>query len=645
MIPGKMGVGYTTIKGTEIEEFAVEILAVLPNSGPSGDLILVEVSGDVIDQVGGIASGMSGSPVYVDGQLLGAIGYGYRSADQRIGLVTPADDMLAVLELIRDEHDQTEEVSATDADVLSASDIVPLMTPIALSGYGQRSTRLLTSFFERRGTPVVSGSGPLFATDAPRHTESTVTEMLPGSPIAVQMVTGDVNMSAIGTLTAVDNDRFIAFGHTMSSLGDVSILASGASIARTVSSPEMPFKIGIVGNPVGTVLQDRNAAIGGRFGDLPVMTQLSVSVDDTDRGRPGHNGVVDFKAEVIADDSMMTTFVVISAFEAFDRGLDRLGDGTASIRFEIEGDGLPRPLVRENFVYSSTDVAARSLWELYDALRRLQSNLFQAPEIRKISLDATVSQARKTAWIEQVTPVDKQVAAGEDVYLKVRLQPYRAEPVHMTLPLNIPHNTAPGPLTVTVRGGDQSFFPHLASFLEEQLSQPGEEMWDDTQAAGAASFERLIEEIESQPKSSDIVFEFYPVTRGSRGEQGASTATSDETDEANETDETDETDQVDEADETGEADETVQTGKVTPSVPSEIESPDKREEIGNDEAIDDADDGSANEQHEESFAQANRRFSPVQTIHPSDYVIHGLLSFEITVTLPNDDDSLDDIPK
>ena len=188
--------GKTVIRGTQIEDFDVEVLGTIPQSAPLRQLVMVRVSGDVIDQAGGIAQGMSSSPVYIDGKLLGAIGYGYSLTDHRIGLVTPAEAMFSI-------YDRLPE----GGQLKLPADMTPMQTPVVTSGFHSRALRFLEDALaplQLKTVPGVSGSSK----------GDTVTPLEPGSTVAVQLLRGDFEVASFGTVTHVKDDgRFIAFGH------------------------------------------------------------------------------------------------------------------------------------------------------------------------------------------------------------------------------------------------------------------------------------------------------------------------------------------------------------------------------------------------------------------------------------------------
>lgn len=525
--PGLKGTGYTVVQGTKVEPFDVEILGVLEEAGPGGDLLLVRVDGDAIERTGGIAAGMSGSPVLVEGRLLGAIGYGFELSDHRIGLVTPAEEMRAVLELARKaanadaattwaespalpervhvvaSRDEARRVAAqVGADEWVAA---PVATPLVVSGLGGRAMSRLKGALSRFDLiPVQGGSG------ASNDSEEAPFEA--GSALGVQLMRGDIEVTAIGTVTAVDESGvFIAFGHPLMHRGDVRYFTTGAYILYTVPSISIPFKLAIPLAPVGTITQDRGAAVAGHLGSLPPAVELEVRVLDTDRSEP-----TSLKAEIVRDEALFSTLAVIGALEGIDRSLDRIGGGTSRVSFRIEGSGIPELLSRENMFYSAADVAAASLSEFWEALELIEGNEFASPGLTRVELSVEVEAARRTASIEEARPAKRRVAPGSVVDVHVRLRPYRQDPVQLVVPMSIPEEIGEGPLTVSVRaGGDGSVAEVPTSFDEELPGGAASSGEDESGEASegltrAQSLENLIREFHERTRNHDLVLEFYP---------------------------------------------------------------------------------------------------------------------------------------
>lgn len=527
--PGMRGTAKTVIRGTDIESFDVEFLGVMRNAGPAGDLILIRASGDVIDRTGGIAAGMSGSPVYVGDQLVGAISYGYSLSDHRIGFVTPIRDMLDVLDMLQPApppgpgapsdgpgtgHDAPEvgpvaqgaatpvrevivvedarEAAALAATVLPGTVVAtPVRTPLLASGFSHRAfARLGERLADFDVVPVQAGGAmPLEVQDAPA--------LEPGSAFGVQLARGDVSLTSIGTVTYVEDERFVGFGHSLMDRGNVDYVTTTAYIHHVVPSIDFPFKVGSVVAPVGALAQDRSAGVAGRLGHTPRMIPVTVSVHDLDRDVARSTNF-----EIVSDDSFTVDLATTGALAALDRSLDRLGRGTARVVFRIEGEGMPRPLVRDNLYYSDRDIAALSLLEFVEAISLVVNNRFSPVQVTRIQLSAQIEERRWTAHVEQIVPDKREVRPGETVDIEVQLRPYRSEPLREVVSLTVPEDAMPGFVTVEVRGGGWGLRP--PSDDEETIVDDPEEF-----LGIVSDLERLIDEFVRRERNNEIVAEFY----------------------------------------------------------------------------------------------------------------------------------------
>ena len=528
---GMRGYGLTVIEGTEIERFEAEVLGILPDATLSGDLIMIRVSGSVIDRAGGIASGMSGSPVYIDGKLVGAVGYGFAMADHRIALVTPIHDMLPVLERIPVEQrlpvpSEDPKVIALDADlgaelpftaIAVAPDpttalrwqeelgpgvgvAVPVPTPLMISGLGRRTmARLGEALAAYNVVPVQAGG-------APRGVESAPFE--PGSALGVQLARGDVNISSIGTVTYVDGSGFLAFGHPFFQMGDVDFITTTAYIHHTVPSVEFPFKIGAPLEPVGRLLQDRSAAIAGTLSSFAETIPLQINVFDRDTGRRQT-----FRADIVNSTELTTAIASVVALEAMDRAIDRIGSGTARVIMQISGEELPKRVVRDNLYFSHSDIAATSLTEFLTGLEAIVSNEFKNVKITSIRLDAEVEKERWTARIVEAVPLQQDVYPGETVDVQVRLRPYRGEEELKVIRLQIPFDVQPGEVTVTARSGGFGYFRMPSDYVPTGVLVPEDEdesLDDEWDRPSIYSLEGLLDVFMNREKNNEVVVEFFP---------------------------------------------------------------------------------------------------------------------------------------
>lgn len=513
---GQHGIGKTVVSGTTIEEFDVEILGVVRGQGPSQSLILVRTSGPLIERTGGIAAGMSGSPVYVDGKLLGAVAYGFDMADHTLGLLTPAEDMVQVLDLAAEMQatagsantsampvavalstspDQAAQLRASlPADVAVA---VPVATPLLINGLSERTMQLLSPALQRWNVQSVP------AGKAPTNTHSTSLE--PGSAFGVQMVRGDVEMTALGTVTYVDDEGFVGFGHPFLSRGDVNFFVTTAYIHEVVKSLQAPFKMGAPLDVVGHLTQDRGSGVAGFLGGQPDYLNVQVAVNDRSIGRTKQ-----FNAQVIYDESLTVPLLAITLLEALDRALDRIGQGTATVKATVNGPGLPNPVTRDNIFYSSTDISAASLSELIYALQKLLGNDLATVKLHDVSFVVDVENARRTARVEKAVVHTPQVKPGGTVDMEVTIRPFREEPVKMTLRLPVPEDAPEGTVVAGVRGGGYGIPRLLVSEVAAQLEGSGEEEDEEGVENTPSDFAKFLAGLFDADRNYELVAEYYP---------------------------------------------------------------------------------------------------------------------------------------
>lgn len=528
---GMRGHALTVIQGTKIDSFEVEVLGLLPDATASGDLVLIRASGSVIDRTGGIASGMSGSPVYIDGKLLGAIGYGFSLADHTIGMVTPIGDMYRVLERIPAEQrtSSTPEpvvVSLGDLDgaglgfdaVAVAPDLktaerwqeqlgahvavaAPVRTPLMVSGLGERARERLGELLSDYDVvPVQAGGAPGGAAEATFE---------PGSALGVQLARGDVNVSSIGTVTYVDGDGFLAFGHPFFQMGDVDFITTTAYIHYTVNSLEFPFKLGSPLEPVGRLLQDRSAAIAGSLSSVADTIPVQINVFDRDA-----NYRQTFSADIIKSSELTTNIASVVALEAIDRAIDRLGSGTSRVIMQVSGNELPKRIVRDNMYYSHSDIAATSLTEFLTGLEAVVSNEFEDVQITSIRLDVEVEKERWTARIVEANPVQDGVRPGESVDIEVKIRPYRGPEEVKVVRLAVPADVRPGEVTVTARSGGFGYFrvpsDYVPTGVDEPITDEDEVTGEEWERPSIYSLEGLLDVFMNREKNNEVVVEFFP---------------------------------------------------------------------------------------------------------------------------------------
>ena len=527
---GMQGIGKTVVSGVKIEEFDIKILGILEDRSPSGDLILAKVSGPLIDKSGGIAAGMSGSPVYIDGKLVGAIGYTWGLTDHTVGLITPIESMLDIFKLnsvqdserdIEIKEPEKKEISfsnpikiddrefsrinfaksymaakelATESGTLVA---YPAKTPLMVNGINGRALdNLMEDLGDYDLVPVKTG------TAGSTGSENKV-PLEPGSAIAVQMVRGDVNVSAIGTLTYKENNQILGFGHPFLQLGQVEYFLSGAEILTIIDQMEMPFKLGMPSNPAGTITQDRNAGVGGRLDQLPEIIPVNVEVIDKDL-----NQKEEIEFQVIQDEELVVSLITNSTLQAIDAAIDRRGYGTAEVEIGIMADKLPDNIFEYNNMYfSNNDVAASSITDFYNLLNLIVTNPFEKVDLISLDYKVTIERKRQVAIIEEVELLNKELYPGDTAEIEVTLRPYRKEPFKTIYQVKIPENIQTGEASLTVSGG-----MYGTNYQVESAFSPQEDKEDESYIVGEhyKSLDSLLEDYAEYYRNNQLVVDILP---------------------------------------------------------------------------------------------------------------------------------------
>ncbi|MCI5837019.1 MAG: SpoIVB peptidase S55 [Veillonellaceae bacterium] len=480
---GMHGIAKTVIHGSTIENFDVEVLGVLKQRGPSGDLVLVRVSGDVIDKTGGIAQGMSGSPVYIDGKLLGAIGYGWGFADGRIGMVTPIQDMLKLWALPDEGKREREEVIPEGA--------VPLATPLMASGYTPEALDYLTK-------KLAPYNLVPHATGAAGSYDATPQPLEPGSAVAVTLVTGDVKLGAVGTVTYVDEGRVLAFGHPFLKRGKLDYFMHNSYIFTVVPSLQSAFKIGSIGSEVGKINQDRGAGIAGIRNVAPTVIPFAVQVTDEDTGasRNAHVRMID-------DEELTPILAATTAYDLARKTLDRGGSGTVKLAYTLlPRDPSQKPFHRTNMYYSSRSVSERAVDELYNVLDALVTNQFAPYRLRSVEMTMQIEKDKRVAEILDARATPSVVSPGDAIYIRVRLRPYRDEVIYRDLVFRVPKDQPLGPMNLEVRGGGVIPLPYLIQ--KQQLNLTDEII---ARLRTYKDFEDFRSKLESEDRNNEIIVE------------------------------------------------------------------------------------------------------------------------------------------
>ena len=484
---GMVGVGKTIVAGDIIEEFAVEVLGIIDQPGALSDFIVVQVSGDVIGRTGGIAQGMSGSPIYVDGKLIGALSRAanWSKAITPIGLVTPIEPMLDVLDnasaatimatpapsailadvgFVRMTGQPNDNLVSTLPDVIFS---YPVSSPLITTGLSGRSLDILMAGLPTHGTsakfvtdilgagiqPEIHGLSSLGLTLLPLAGSGTgaptdPATLVAGGSVGVALATGDMSAGSLGTITYRDEDTLIGYGHPFINNGSSQFPLASVSIISTMKSFEASFKLGTLGDPLGTILEDRSAAIGGQLGLVADLIDLSLSVEDIDR-----HVQQDYAIGLIKEPQLVPDLLLSMGYQAIDTTIDRIGPGTVQVAYEIQGDNMPFPLERRDVFFSSSDIAVYAPWQLASIVTFLEYNAFDDPQITSISASMEITEEIRGIQINGLTVDRPYYLPGDMVNYEVVLQTFQGEERVESGSLQIPTDLLSDVIVIRAYGG------------------------------------------------------------------------------------------------------------------------------------------------------------------------------------------------
>lgn len=437
---GMEGIAKTVLVGDTISTFNVKVLGIMKDKGPSGDLILAKFSGPVMDKTGGIAHGMSGSPVYINGKLVGAVAYGWGFADGTIGMITPIADMVKLWNIPYEKE---------MAHQWQDGQLIPMGTP--LMAYG----------FDRDALDYMAKKLPQYHYDmydtAAANGDDVVKPLVPGGSVAALLVDGDLKLGAIGTVTYVDDDKVVAFGHPFLKHGSTNYFMHNSSIFTVVKSVESAFKLGSMGAEVGSVVEDRGSGIAGTVGRIHAGIPVRMVIRDLDTGKERTAYV-----KVIESSDMTPSLASTSLYTFLNKTLDRSGAGTATISYTItpRNTGIV-PFTRKNMFYSADSISIKSVDEFYNVIDVLMNNRFINYDISDITIHVDVMEDKKTAKIVDATASPVIVSPGDTISVNVKLHPFRGTPFTKEVLYTVPKDQPLGDAVLEVRGGGVVPLPYV----------------------------------------------------------------------------------------------------------------------------------------------------------------------------------------
>jgi hypothetical protein len=543
--PGMKGIGRTVVKGTLVEEFNIEIIGVLARGGFNGEaMILVRCSGPVIDSTGGIAGGYSGSPIFINGKLVGALSSAWYFADHSVAGVTPINEMMKNFTYVDepggeikmakldkpvtlfDRNIENTVVCMTSEDASKLQNqlgdntmvLTACKTPLYVNGL---SPELVDMVREKLGpmlpyVEIMPGTGNARSTSG--YSVSILegpSQIEPGSAIGMQLVSGDIDMTAIGTATWVDPDdpekKILMFGHPFLQRGRIDAPITSARIIFTMPALDRSFKMGEALDIIGVSHQDRSCAVSGYLGKMPDLVNVNFTISDLDQNKSKK-----YKIGVIKDEELMPFLAMMGMMQGMTFSVDRNGQATSKVTYTIKGEGLADPISRTNMYFSGSG-ASNVMNEPLEVLSILTGmNIFREVSVTEIDVNVEFTENRQTLDLVEIEYVDeikseskppeksetdiakpetveaqpapgellgkmqdvpqekmappdmpqsipmpapppgqeiKKFKPGDTIKVKVTIKPYREEPYEEILQIAIPVDINPGVTQLEVRGG------------------------------------------------------------------------------------------------------------------------------------------------------------------------------------------------
>jgi hypothetical protein len=454
---GMKGVAYTVFQGVKPEPMEVEVLGVLRNAnGPKGDIILVRLGGEKA-QYTGVVAGMSGSPVYLDGKLAGALAFRIGEfSKEPIAGVTPIAQMLEINAM--DTTPASEPIEAKAApDATSrtsgpgianvpvqdfANYLKPIEAPLVFNGFSEESIQRFAPQFASAGIIPVMGVGSVSDAKQPEPLQ-------PGSAVSAVLVRGDMDITATCTVTYIDASHLLACGHPLLQFGAVDLPMTKATVLATLPSPLNAFKIVNATEAVGSFVQDRHTGIMGEFGRKPEMIPVTLTI----RGGPS---LKEFHYEMLNNPRLSPVAMMATVFNAL-HGVNEYGEEvTYQMNGSISVNGFPDVSLQDMFSAADGGQPAAALvaMAIGERFSRIYENPYSVPAVQGVRLDFDISRERRWARLESARTDVTEARPGDDVSVEVMLRPYRGGGVVEHVPMHIPTSASKGTLHILVSDGD-----------------------------------------------------------------------------------------------------------------------------------------------------------------------------------------------
>jgi hypothetical protein len=466
---GQHGIGKTVFAGNKIEEFQVEILGVLENLGPRQSVILARLSGGDIEKTG-IIQGMSGSPVYIDGKLVGAVALGFPFSKEAIAGIRPIEDMLALAETPAPERTATLARASWNPSLhqppkAEMGEMIDIATPLSFSGFTSGTINQFAEDMKKFGLEPrqgVSSGGHL----PPQMGNPSA--LKPGDMISVQLLSGDLSIGADGTVTEIDGNRLFAFGHRFLAVGRTELPFARADVITTLANLSSSFKISSAREWMGTITEDRSTSVFGELGRRAATVPLAIELSGS-RHAPLH-----YNMEMV-NDRVLTPFILqMAVFNAIDATERTLGMGTFIMHGEVQfQQGIP-PLKLENTYAGDFGVPLSASLGVASPLAYIMGSGFDSLKVKAIKLSIEASEKKHVLQVDQVAVSKKEIHPGDTIELAVTLAGENGAELLKTVKYQVPIGAPTGMLEFTVADATTANLTEFQQLLGTQPKSPSQ---------------------------------------------------------------------------------------------------------------------------------------------------------------------------
>ncbi|PIQ23862.1 hypothetical protein COW36_13575 [bacterium (Candidatus Blackallbacteria) CG17_big_fil_post_rev_8_21_14_2_50_48_46] len=485
---GMEGTCHTVFQGSKVEPFGFRVLSLMQGMlGPGQDVILARLTGEKAEFTG-VVAGMSGSPCYINGKLVGALAYRFGSfTKEPIAGITPIANMQAIFKLPAEKeptqkqvyYPQTYRQALAQKQAQWPVSLQPISTPLSFGGFRADVLSHYLPELEKMGFKTVMGGistpGASIANpDMPQKLE-------PGGAIAGQLVRGDLSIDGTGTVSYLEGDKVLAFGHPFFNEGYVQIPMATAYIHHILASEAGSYKMSQSGKTVGTITQDRLTAIYGQIGKMTPMIPVDLHIQDGIGVDPAK-----IHFEVFQNPGMTPLMMAMSVQNVLASRLNFNKGGTLQLEGRLRVDGQTLTYKNRYSVSETEDVALGAVQDLANALFTLWNNPFHKPNVQQLEIKAELQPESRQSMIRRIWADRDDFKPGDSFTLYLELETWRKQKDLRQFKLQIPENTPYGPLVLLA--GDAKSFDALEGSVE----------------TGFSSYQDLLKQLFSKRQSSDL---------------------------------------------------------------------------------------------------------------------------------------------